>query len=854
MTAADGQSEPTSPVFSWRPLFRELAGRVLEFRDRQDELIRVLRTAQEKGASVISLKDQDASGQAVPLAEIDPFTFFASVCRVTRQTERRRTLQELKTALGLSAPIPDDFDGVPLVNNQSSWFISYAHRRKEQDVPTLWEIASAALRGGAEALDNDLWERCLRIRQVGLAKLTMGLFWIAPDNFLALDGKNRASLAARGVPCQVENLDDYRAFLQVVRDKVGTDFAQISWDAYQYGNVSAEDGGAGRTRCWAGGHNWSSGSRLPEFLAESAWWHGYSRGDTSSEAVKVWTQFDQIAVGDRFAIKGYGGRNDLKIYYAGRVIGKEDAAGKVLLEPLPTSAPRSIRPGPGFGSWFGTLQEVTDPALVRWMFDNVPYQPHTTNSMPNTPLPPLNQILYGPPGTGKTYSTRKRAVDILGPFPPISTGYQSDWDELREAGRIEFVTFHQSYSYEDFIEGLRPVLDDDGQSARYEIRSGVLKEVALRAIAAALEPVQSAAASFPFSALWEAFLNEVAQDPDAEYEGLSDASRYRLEVTPRGNLWGRNTRNPDAGRYYAGRDMIAQVFAAYQDRDAINTTDVQKILRRNGHHMLTASVFREMKRLGNRLQTSQGPVVAATVPAAESAMDYLKRREASGFRLKPEGSKLPRFILVIDEINRGNMSKVFGELITLLEEDKRLGEENELIVTLPYSRDPFALPANLYLLGTMNTADKSIALVDVALRRRFEFEELRPDFSVCGGLTEAMEATLIELNRRIALRKDRDHRIGHAYFIHVTDEAGFNRVFEKKILPLLSEYFYGDWEGLRYVLGDRNETSGFIRKAPGSEAREARNRWQWYFDEDAGGFAPFSILQQNYALPSGAGD
>ena len=151
-------------------------------------------------------------------------------------------------------------------------------------------------------------------------------------------------------------------------------------------------------------------------------------------------------------------------------------------------------------------------------------------------------------------------------------------------------------------------------------------------------------------------------------------------------------------------------------------------------------------------------------------------------------------MLIVDEINRGNISKILGELITLLEDDKRLGRENELTVTLPYSRESFGLPSNLYLIGTMNTADKSLALLDVALRRRFEFEELAPNFGVC-GLAPEMRTVLEELNRRITLRKDRDHRIGHAFFMGVgSDVDTFNAAFHRKIMPLLQEYFFNDWK------------------------------------------------------------
>ena len=185
------------------------------------------------------------------------------------------------------------------------------------------------------------------------------------------------------------------------------------------------------------------------------------------------------------------------------------------------------------------------------------------------------------------------------------------------------------------------------------------------------------------------------------------------------------------------------------------------------------------------------------------------------------------------------------------EHDKRLGEENELTVTLPYSRQPFALPPNLYLIGTMNTADKSLALLDVALRRRFTFKELPPNFALC-GLAPQRRSVLDELNRRITLRKDRDHRIGHAFFMKVgSDSTAFNSAFTGKVLPLLQEYFFNDWDGLRYVLGEKEGAPGFIHPMEGAD-KNTRNRWQWYTDAGIDPFNPLDQLVKNYGNDSGS--
>jgi 5-methylcytosine-specific restriction protein B len=212
--------------------------------------------------------------------------------------------------------------------------------------------------------------------------------------------------------------------------------------------------------------------------------------------------------------------------------------------------------------------------------------------------------------------------------------------------------------------------------------------------------------------------------------------------------------------------------------------------------------------------------------------NYLAVGPASGWQLRAD-KNYPPYVLIIDEINRGNISRIFGELITLIEDDKRNGESNALVATLPCSQEAFTVPPNLYLLGTMNTADKSLALLDVALRRRFEFNELAPNFSVCEGLPDEMREVMEIMNHRLEIRKDRDHRIGHAFFIGVTDAAGFTRVFRRKVVPLLQEYFFNDIDGARYVLGEEEneDAKGFLRPLDG-HSRYQRNRWRWFTDEE----------------------
>ncbi len=463
-----------------------------------------------------------------------------------------------------------------------------------------------------------------------------------------------------------------------------------------------------------------------------------------------------------------------------------------------------------------------------------------------SPLPPktfpLNQILYGPPGTGKTYATIRRAVEIVeGTAPQEQRECKAHFDALMNAGRIAFVTFHQSFAYEDFIEGIRPAPEGDG-AARYELRDGLLKEIALRAFGACLEATRPREATF--QDVWNALVKQAENDPEWFLPGLG-SSKYKIWFTGSGDVMGDNIAGK--GVYCAPRQKLEMLWDKLRDRPKSATAkEIMEVIHKGSHVYFLSAILQELKRLK--------PLAGAPstdAPSREAIVTFLGGGDEYHLKI----TSPPRFVLIIDEINRGNISKILGELITLLEDDKRLSNDpdsNSLKVTLPYSGEMFALPSNLHVLGTMNTADKSLALVDVALRRRFDFEELAPDWSekVCKKLTPEMRATLVELNRRITLRKDREHRIGHAYFVKVATQGEFDHVFHKRVIPLLQEYFFNDWDGLRFVLGEKGASGRFIVPLDGSQQLKVRNHWAWWFDENPGDGACFEWLKANYAEKS----
>jgi hypothetical protein len=846
-------------MFSWIPIYTELAQTLSDYRDRQQELIHFLQELDAEDIPVGAVRDQDASKKEIPLTVIDPFTFFSTFNRGLKDENRRKILERIKQNLHLNSAIPADFDGIPVVTALRAWFFPYRAERKDDDVSSLWDLAISVVQGTPDDLDPQVFNRCLKIKSVAPGKLTMGMFWLNPHRYIACDAKNRELFARNGIECKIGNLAGYLQLLKQVNAKLGGNYAQISNQAWQL--TSGDDGaeaspvagkGTASKQYWAGGCQWGEISKLEEFINGNIWQIGWGKKDieTHKGAKETWANFEKVSVGDHFGFKSYGGTNDLRIHYLGVV---EDKSEDGVLHLKKVEGELFKGKGPKGVSWFGTLVPIKVQAAIDAIFPTE--GPGGGNVQPLIDVGALNRILYGPPGTGKTYSTIETAVRIADTgFAGNHAAQKRRFDELLLEGRVEFITFHQSYSYEDFVEGIRPVLDADEENttARYECRPGAFKRLAFNALFDCLVRAEVAKGLVPFDAVWTALISKIESDPEAKYPGLSARTSYQFALTQKGNIEGTNILSSKT--FLCSRKLLEQVFDAKRDRDSIVVADVMEVVARGCHSQLVAAVFNELRRIektqfAGKLHPGQKKVHTKD-EKAEIVQRFLAEGDKSGYQLK-QASLCSRYILIIDEINRGNISKILGELITLIETDKRLGagdEQNSLIVTLPYSGEKFAIPANLYVVGTMNTADKSIALVDVALRRRFEFEEMQVRMDLCNGLTDQMRLALTELNRRITLRKDRDHQIGHAYFIRVADLTGFNQEFRRQIIPLLQEYFYNDWDGVRYVLGETATEGRFISKVSGSDAKEARTKWQWFFDSDAGDMDCLAALCVNYEI------
>ena len=302
-----------------------------------------------------------------------------------------------------------------------------------------------------------------------------------------------------------------------------------------------------------------------------------------------------------------------------------------------------------------------------------------------------NTILYGPPGTGKTYKTIERAVQIIEPdFTGDHAAYKARFDVLRAKGQIEFITFHQSYSYEDFVEGLRPVIEGpESSEAAYEYSSGVFKRFAFQALFDCLKPTADIVS---FDTVWKKLVEQTELEPDKLYPGLSEKTSYRISLSTKGNLDGINTISNKT--FLCSRSVLEKVFVAKPENEKVTSSEVMEVVVRGCHSHFVAAMFNELKQIEKSEFAGKRPSQTANISSEQKAgiaQAFLEKNDTGTDAFK-SASDWPQYVLVIDEINRGNISKILGELITLIEPDKRLGAENSLVVTLPYTKHSFGVP------------------------------------------------------------------------------------------------------------------------------------------------------------------
>ena len=663
-------------IYGWVPWFRELAEKIAG----EDKRYLFEKAKQVKWGEDSSLLQHGDKG-------IDPFSFFSFLASKSTTNQQELVYNSVSREFEIKIPLPDmhieDYYLFP-----SSGYNIFFHDGTNFYSDLLWRLFREAIKDNPN-IDLD-FKKALDIKEIGVEKLTQTLFLINPKYFLIVDDTTFYSAEALGLPAEIEKeimkeggygkylsvretlkkafpeCQPYEInmflYLQKSEQITNSKIFQISTNVYGHRRTDYWDDFKKNNWVYTGGpgsgKSWGEEGKYP--LTEPA------RGDII--LVRTGRQRGRaIGIIQRNDYAELGLNENSRIHVLWINKSEEQLSGLTDMHGF-------NKAGLGTRSAFAT-KESYKPSfdLIDSLRGNSPENDDDQQPKANTMQYPLNQILYGPPGTGKTWNTVNRAVGIIeGKSLDELEGEDREeikqrFDKLKEKGQIEMVTFHQNFTYEDFIEGIRPVLSDEDRDIEYELHKGVFREIA----------------------------DQAREDADQNY------------------------------------------------------------------------------------------------------------------------------VLIIDEINRGNIAKIFAELITLIEPSKRIGsKKDETTVTLPYSKKKFGVPNNLYIIGTMNTADRSIAPLDTALRRRFEFIEMMPkpyhdsiskNIEVGGEVVNCQEL-LAAMNKRIYFLFDREHQIGHTYLLDVNDLESLAATFKNKIIPLLQEYFYDNWEKIDLVL-NRN---GFIDPQPPS--------------------------------------
>ncbi len=667
-------------IFDWVPWFQQLANKINEG-GRQILAENVRRIDwKPKDPALLKLEDED----------IDPFSFIYYLAALNTQNNWQTIYRRVADVFDIRTRIEYRHEGFYYPTPPA--VIALFYNPIGGNPSLLWELFGQAV---ADSVQSDTFETVLTIPGVGVSKLTQALFLIDPSKFLPFDdhGTLALEIGSYKKPPPEIRWDEYRQEMELIKETFpGCACYEIQHFSYLWNN---EEMPINRGTYYQVSTNVydDDEDHWDDFDKNNWVYTGGPKSGTPYPASVVpvggYPLKDPIR-GDivlvRYKQEGRGIGIVYENDYSEDDVMTENSRLHVLwLNKKSAESVINFRLRGFSRAWKPTQQAFMSVGVYSRTSGLISQLGRDKPDPPNGPSiesvkHPLNQILYGPPGTGKTWHAVNYAMAIVDGVDVKEVG-DEDRARLHDLlfrfenaeewhGQIAMVTFHQSFSYEDFVEGIRPRLKDD-QRIRYEIRPGIFKQIA---------------------------------------------------------------------------------------------------------HAASASAEEEQ-----------------------------------------------RFVLIIDEINRGNIPKIFGELITLIEDSKRFGEPDEMRVTLPYSNKTFGVPGNLYIIGTMNTADRSILLLDTALRRRFDFVEMMPDpeHELISRNVEGVDAQemLKAMNERISLLLDRDHQIGHTYLINVNDLKTLSDKFRNAIVPLLQEYFYDDWPKISYVLGG----AGFVAEQRLDYAAQFRN-------------------------------
>ena len=534
---------------------------------------------------------------------------------------------------------------------------------------------------------------------------------------------------------------------------------------------------------WSGGIKWGSNDMTQKFITGNYWEIGWKEKDASKGAKEAWTNIKRVRPGDYISFHSYGGTNDLTIHYLAEITKVDEKKGRVSIKEIQASSYyKGKAPKMAKGTWHGTLFEVTGIDAINTIFnykgsESVMVIPDLVKEYGDILLSKKNVILQGAPGTGKTYSTAALSLYIIGQKESDAISgldfnnhskVMEKYEEYREKNQIGFCTFHQSMDYEDFVEGLRPEIVNDGAAVAYDVKPGIFKRICVDASASIADRVDN------FDEVWSTFVELLNNEESLLIPLLSNKKNIRIGLTETGT--GLMEKPNETSKYFSKE----QLYNVYRGLPGVPA---------GGHDNYRKAIIAYMKQnLGLK--------------------EYIAGESTS---------EVKNYVLIIDEINRGYVSKIFGELITLLEKDKRIGAAHPIRVKLPYSNDmDFGVPSNLYIIGTMNTTDRTTGTLDYALRRRFNFITLEADPSVLSSSVDEAVILFNDVKAFIEAKKlddmdISDLMVGHSYFM-AKDTSELRSRIRYEVIPLIKEYikdgilnclpdeaneFFGDWVNLK---------------------------------------------------------
>lgn len=754
--------------FTWVPLYEELAQALLRYKEDRTELVEWIyedlgKVTRADGQSLVAyLKQKDGSR----IIDIDPFSVFAIFNRSTSWENRTKLLTHFKKKFRLTSTIPSDFNGIPIVDARRSFFFSWKSDNSKV-IHDLWQLFEKVIS------DHDISEAFDQILENGMPKysLTMCLFWICPEKYLALDSRNRSYLESFGFPNEFPkfNYDEYSNLLAKVQKKINngdipcSSFLELSLFAWKTATTTPN--------VWLVGYTFSDSSQFDRFV-ENSIWEGHFN-DNSTNDQKLLTLATTIKKGDILILKSTstkGAKHDqpfLRVKAVAVVLSdvnssKNDGYTSCVCNVQYYGIKDSDFDNPVLASYRKTIHLADDKAK--------PLVDYANSLINPTHMPQLkykeyidllteahNLVFTGAPGTGKTHMAQAIA---------------------EEMGAVtKFVQFHPSYDYTDFVEGLRPIEKGDGQLG-FERKDGVFKEFCREAIKNLIDSEKSIE-SLTKEMSWQEKLDRFVEDSIEEGTKFKTVNGSEFIIS--------EIKNHSIVIHNEQNEKTTQV--------AVNADEILELLTNEVPLNIVRDIRNYFSRKFGTQPDSYAFVIAKAIRAMRQKMPVV---EANKIDRKP-------FVFIIDEINRGEASKIFGELFYAIDPGYR-GKKDYLVQTQYQNLVPetdifakgFYVPENVYILATMNDIDRSVESMDFAMRRRFTWKEVTPTDTeaMLDALPCAKEAkaTMNRLNNAI---EETDglgaaYMIGPSYFLKLGENGcDFLKLWKMNIEPLLKEYLRG---------------------------------------------------------------